>query len=227
MFIPCSQVHSGLLIYVLLMIGVLGSNGFERGSPVSRFTRLYVDWMALEIDSTGKPNHVHSCWSSLIIKAVCHDLSGHWYFLTLWNNFSRLRACYVQLLQLRDDATSWFQQGLVNVPFWGFVSHHLQPYLLDTVSPIVGWCETLGHQSQPLFNAISKNSSARRIPGWPEVRIVAGSDSVARLQCTVGRFPGPQIFQYLLSTKHQIWHVLTPVWLWLVCVFETCLCVQS
>jgi hypothetical protein len=31
-------------------------------------------------------------------------------------------------------------QGLVNVPFWGFVSHHLKKYLLEIISPIVGWC---------------------------------------------------------------------------------------
>ena len=34
--------------------------------------------------------------------------------------------------------------------YWGFVSHHQNKYLLEIVSPIGGWCETLGHQSQPL-----------------------------------------------------------------------------
>ena len=40
-------------------------------------------------------------------------------------------------------------QRLVNVPFWWFVSHHLPIYLLEMISPIVGWCETLGHLPTP------------------------------------------------------------------------------
>jgi hypothetical protein len=46
-----AQVHTGLLIYVLLMIGVLGSNGFERGTlekmgtVVPRFgTKFGLNW---------------------------------------------------------------------------------------------------------------------------------------------------------------------------------------
>ena len=38
------------------------------------------------------------------------------------------------------------KQGLVNVPWLrGFVSHHSNKYLLEIISPIFGWCETVGH----------------------------------------------------------------------------------
>ena len=41
---------------------------------------------------------------------------------------------------------------MVNVPFFsGFVEHHQSKYLLNMISPLVGWCDIqLGHQSQPL-----------------------------------------------------------------------------
>ena len=41
------------------------------------------------------------------------------------------------------------KQGLVNVPIVGDFEHHRNKYLLEIISPIVGWCETLGHLPTP------------------------------------------------------------------------------
>ena len=39
----------------------------------------------------------------------------------------------------------------IDVPTIGDFEHHQNKYMLDIISPIVGWCETLGHRNQPLY----------------------------------------------------------------------------
>ena len=49
-----------------------------------------------------------------------------------------------KIVSLRDS-------GVGKCPnYWGFVSHHQNKYLLEMISPIVGWCETLGHSPTPV-----------------------------------------------------------------------------
>ena len=42
------------------------------------------------------------------------------------------------------------KQGLVNVQFWGFVSHHLQVFMLETISPIFKGGVQVGHLPTPV-----------------------------------------------------------------------------
>ena len=56
-----------------------------------------------------------------------------------------------QVLHWGPKKTSLDRSGLgIDVPFWGFVSHHQNKYLLEIITPIVGWCETLGHLPTPV-----------------------------------------------------------------------------
>lgn len=47
------------------------------------------------------------------------------------------------------------KQRLVNVPFWGFASHHLR--ICWRLQPPVGGCEKLGHLSTPKYSWISSS----------------------------------------------------------------------
>ena len=56
----------------------------------------------------------------------------------------------------------------IDVPFWGFVSHHLQIFVGDYIpksSPIVGWCDTLGHLPTPVSHRFTADvSTTSRFP---------------------------------------------------------------
>ena len=41
--------------------------------------------------------------------------------------------------------TSWVLQGLVNVPWLGYIGHHLIVAIIDHIPIMVGWCEKCGH----------------------------------------------------------------------------------
>ena len=58
-------------------------------------------------------------------------------------DWCRVSTCFMDI---------YYIQGLVNVPFWGFVSHHQDSHICWrwNIPFLVGWCETLGHRNQPL-----------------------------------------------------------------------------
>ena len=54
------------------------------------------------------------------------------------------------------------KQGLGLMSLFGDLFHITFKYLLETISLIVGWCETLGHESQPLLKS-------RRFANWTRI----------------------------------------------------------
>ena len=86
-------------------------------------------------------------WSSPIVLAVIHYMAP-----MTWQIEPELSPCHcIRATQVTHfPATCQVDPGVVNVPIWGFVSHHLQISVGYYIPKSVGWCETLGHLPTPV-----------------------------------------------------------------------------
>ena len=85
-------------------------------------------------------------WSSPIVLAVHYMAPMTWQIEPEFSPCHSIRATQVT----HFPATCQVDPGLVNVPIWGFVSHHLQISVGYYIPKSVGWCETLGHLPTPV-----------------------------------------------------------------------------
>ena len=119
---------------------------------------------------------------SIIFKPQFPDLLSY----TISRDYMKIESFY----SWWPDILSYSGVG-IDVPLWGFVSHHITfNYLLEMTSLIVWWCETLGHWPtldipQPLRAAHrSRTPPNQEAPGenlentWRKLQ--AESDKMAR-----------------------------------------------
>ena len=96
------------------------------------------------------------CWMTSLLEDDLFCALGRWVFRlesdhgweiggSVWCRAPRCRGA----LAVQGHCQRFGHAGVGQCPYyWGFVSHHLPRSVGNTISPIVGWCEPLGHGNQ-------------------------------------------------------------------------------